>query len=158
MKIELEIPEGFEIDLKKSTPTNIVMRKKEKKPEKPKEKEWKNFGTVRGYYLDENGDLQDYGGAPAIQINRNTWPTRELAEAALALCQLLQWRNKVWDGWVPDWTDNGEYKSVITFVHGRVRIGSNDVVQQVLAFKDTATAEQFLYDHRSLIETAKPLL
>ena len=35
--------------------------------------------------------------------DKNTLPTKELAEAMLAMCQLLYLRDIYNDGWVPDW-------------------------------------------------------
>lgn len=143
-------PAGYEIDRENSTLEKIVFKEVKKKIE------WSYFGEVEGYYIDDNSGI--YGRCnDADYDNRNTFPTREEAEACLALSQLLQWRNKRNEGWKPDWTDNSDKPSIF-FERGNPFVGVSISVSKPLHFKDRATAEQFLKDFLHLIEVAQPVL
>jgi hypothetical protein len=90
----------------------------------------------------------------------NVIPTKELAEAMLALCQLLVLRNETWkrDG---NWKlnlFNTDYKYAI--VNEENKLSGCDVIQMssILSFRTEQIRDEFLEKHRSIIEIAKPLL
>lgn len=95
--IKIDVPEGWEIDKENSTFENIVFKKKEEQlPTK-----LGDFKTLEGYYVDNCSKIQHYIGLPSIG-NKNVWPTKELAEASLALCELVRYRDAWNKGWMPN--------------------------------------------------------
>lgn len=143
---KLEIPVGMEIDLEKS---NIVY--------KPITPTWENFGPIEGYYIDADSRVLPYDDSNSNEHCRNTWPTKEDAEAALALSQLLQWRDKYNEGWKPDYK-NGDKKYIICTELLVVKKGFTYNHNSVLSFKEESIRDKFLNDFKDLIEIAKPLI
>ena len=128
---------------------------------KPKFPKWEELGKIEGWYVEDSSELDsisdDSGGLLLDPCNKNVWPTKELAEASLALSQLAQLRDYVNDGWKPNWTVD-YYKYCITIAEDKVGKQSWYYVQYFLAFKDSETRDGFLEAYRDLIEIAKPLL
>ena len=156
---KVEIPEGFEIDKKKSTFEEIVF--KEIKKELPKS--WKELEVISGYYVDENSKISSanvYLPSTNIYVldsHRNIFATEEQAEAAIAIAQLSQLK-KVYNGdWEADFTEN-EPKYVIDFYEGEIRKNCYSNVNRFLSFKDEETRDLFLDNFKDLIEKAKPLM
>ena len=89
--------------------------------------------------------------------DRNLLPSKEYAEAMLALCQLIQLRDCYNDGWVPDWT-NIDDKYIIYIRNNVITPSITSFVQHVLAFKSEKIRNEFLRNFKYLIEVAKPLL
>ena len=153
-ELKIQVPEGYEIDRENSTFEKIVFKKVEN--ELPKS--WEELKIISGYYLDSWGDICECEvKLDTISDNRNIFPTKEEAEACLALTQLCQLRDRYNDGWKPDWTDNIE-KYVIYFHAGEIISGDTYRAQSVLHFKTEELRDKFLENFRGLIETAKPLL
>lgn len=157
----IHIPEGYEIDTKESSLENGVIKFKKKT-----QKEWSEFGVVNGFYIDNNSEvveltyILDNDNLLSTDDNRNIYPTEELAEAALALCQLLQWRNKAWEednNYKPNW-NTGEAKHCIIARQSEVRIESMITRNRILVFSSYKIAETFLKEHEDLINKALPLL
>lgn len=90
--------------------------------------------------------------------DKNLLPSKELAEAMLALCQLIQLRDCYNDGWKPDWSDLGEDKFIIYFYKNRIALTTNYVTSHILYFKTEDLRDKFASNFSDLIETAKPLL
>lgn len=150
---KIQVPEGYEIDQEKSTFGEIVFKPTNPKPE------WKDLGHVSGWYISSDSTVvvsSNY--VTSGDHNRNTWPSKEEAEAALALSQLCQWRDKYNEGWKPDWT-SPKYKLVIWVgSKNNIVIGTQIFEPHILAFKNAEIRDKFLEDFRDLIEIAKPLL
>ena len=92
--------------------------------------------------------------------NKNTWLTKELAEASIALCQLIQWMTKPeYNGdWKPNWSDNS-IKYVIQCDNGFISRPSTYLKTQILlAFNEESKRDAFFEEFRDLIEIAKPLI
>lgn len=149
--IEIQIPEGYEIDEEKSTFTNIVF--KEIKKQKP---EWEDFGMVTGYFISGYCSAVSYSGI-SHKENKNTYPTLEEAKASIALTQLLQWRDKYNEGWKRDYKLKWDYRYIIRFVNEEIEI-LNSCYRNVLCFKNKQIAEKFKEDFEDLIIQAKELL
>ena len=148
-EIKIEVPEGYEIDKENSTFEKIVFKEKEGLP-----MSWEDLGDVKGYYIDSMSEISNIS-CPSINHAKNTWPTRELAEAALALSQLLQLRDR-WNG---DWKrEYGGFTAVI--INKREEIVKEELqsYNAPLVFKSNELRDKFLETFRDLIETAKPLL
>ena len=143
------------------TSTDIMNFLKEKKVEfnlvvtKPK---WEDFGKIFGFYIESDCNiLETQPGHNTSIEDRNLYPTYQLAEAGLALIQLLQWRDRYNEGWYPDYTDS-EFKYHITFQKGEVVPMSSVGVSHVLTFKTSRIRDLFLSDFEELIIQAKLLL
>lgn len=150
---KVQVPEGYEIDQEKSTFEEIVFKPVKSKPK------WEDFGHVGGWYIRSDSTVvvsNDY--VTSGDHNKNTWPSKAEAEAALALSQLCQWRDKYNEGWKPDWTNPKQYKYVIVSDKGCFEVGVNRLTSYPLSFKSSGIRDKFLEDFRDLIEVAKPLL
>ena len=145
----LEIPEGFELDLENSSKDKIIL--------KEKVISWNDFGQVEGWYIESCSVVRESGAESAYDENKNTFPSKEEAEAALALSQLLQWRNKYRNGWIPDFK-SPETKYAIKPYKDRIDVLHVYSIHYVLTFKTYDKAYNFLEKHKKLIEQAKPLL
>ena len=152
-ELKIEIPQGYEIDKGKSTFEKIVFKKVEN--ELPKR--WEDLGVIRGYYVNAHSELRDFECCTGKDSNKNTFPTKEEAEACIALAQLCQLRDRYNDGWKPDWEDVNE-KYIIYFHADKIISGDTYRAQSVLHFKTQELRDKFLKNFRDLIETAKPLL
>lgn len=131
-----------------------VKKEEPKQDNKPK---WEDFGEIKGYYIFSECSIFKHQSNYTNEGNKNTWPTEEEAEACLALSQLVQWRNKYNEGWVPDWNSD-DLKSRIVFRLNIPLIFNSRYGSSVLYFKSFEIANKFLEDFRDLIKTAKPLL
>lgn len=145
-------PEGYEIDKDNSTFEKIVFKPVAKK----RVTKWEDFATIDGYYIDGYCKILNYADLPN-PFNKNTYPTKELAEASLALCQLLRHRDD-WNGaWVPDWKD-AYSKYTIKTEKNNLRVWRTQYISHVLSFPTEKLANEFLNEFRLLLEIAKPLL
>ena len=152
--MKIQVPEGYEIDKENSTFEKIVFKKVEK--ELPKS--WGDLEGVSGFYIDSHSKVNVFKGCFATEENKNIFPTREEAEACVALAQLCQLRDRYNDGWKPDWKDDGEIKYCIEFFKGKIEKEHHYVTKRVLCFKVRELRDKFLENFRDLIEAAKPLL
>ena len=162
-EIIIKVPEGYEIDQENSTFGCIKF-----KPIKTKlPRTWEEFcethpRVVGEWYL--SGSSQVYrlrtsdGLARDPDSDKNILPSRELAEAVLALCQLIQLRDCYNDGWKPNWYDNKDYKYCIDFFQDKIHATYFCAEQKVLAFRTEELRDKFLVNFQDLIEIAKPLL
>ena len=149
--LKINVPEGYEIDKERSTFESIVFRPLPK-PRLPKS--WEELEGVGGYYLDAYGNVRpekpmSYSGF-TYSGNRATWPTREEAEASIALAQLLQLR----DRYNEHTGVFGDYWPLpIEYPRGLRE-------SMVISFKNSELRDKFLScpEIRKLIEIAKPLL
>lgn len=126
------------------------------KIEKPK---WEDFGKVSGYCASPISGLI-LKKEEELPTNRNklAFPTKEEAEACLALSQLCQWRDKYNEGWKPDWSFHNERKYTIYIENNEITTGLDFSCKSVLSFKTKEIRDEFLADFKDLIEIAKPLL
>jgi len=143
MKIEIEVPEGYEA-VKTDNGFKFVKVDQEKK--------WEEIEKVSGIALNEYCDMVGYINGLPCEKNRNVFPTQEEANAyGIVLPQLLQWRNKVNGDWKADWKDSYQRKWVIRQEFLTVVIIESDFRYLPLHFKTREIAEQFLKDHKTLI-------
>lgn len=148
--VKIHPPEGFEV-CPTSTQTEIRFRPISKS--KPK---WEDIRNIEGYFINGACEMHSYEGL-AGKVDKNVWPTKEEAEACLALSQLCQWRDKYNEGWKPDWK-HSDFKYNIIVGSDAILSSSHPYNHHVLAFKTSETRDKFFEDFRPLIETAKPLL
>jgi hypothetical protein len=88
--------------------------------------------------------------------DRNICPSKESAEAHLAMIQLEQLRNCWWGDWKPEW--NAGHKYAIKNTQSEITIIGCSNVAAFLVFPTREMAEEFLRCFRDLIEKAGDLI
>ena len=153
-ELKIEVPNGYEIDKEKSTFEKIIFKKVEK--ELPKS--WEELDIVKGFYVDSLSEIASTVEDTCVEeYNRNTFPTKEEAEACIALAQLCQLRDRYNDGWKPDWKkDNDKY--TIIYSSDKIDTSFSIYTQRILSFKTQELRDKFLKNFKDLIEIVKPLL
>lgn len=158
-EVKIEIPEGYEIDREKSTFEKIVFKKKEDNRPRSWEEYCNNF-EGQFYYIQDDRDNIATSFTPSglISAYKNYVPSEELAEAFLAMMQLMSLR-QAWIGdWKPDWS-NGEYKYALIYeeafdIHVRTAIWVNSP----LSFPTEEMANDFMNCFKDLLNAAKQLI
>lgn len=135
-EINIEIPEGYEIDESKSSFEKIVFKKKEKKLPK-------TYGEFLNNY--------DYSDRTAILVQN------KYEKAFLALRMLIELRDVYNDEWKPNWNDKSE-KHCIFYNNGSVELFIRNSWSCILAFKSRELRNEFYNNFKYLIEQAKELL
>jgi hypothetical protein len=154
-EMKIQAPEGYEIDRENSSFENIIFRKVERKLPK----KWEDLENVNGHYVDSWGDVRCYYGVNTPDhTNKNIFPTKEEAEACVALAQLCQLRDRYNDGWKPNWNSKAETKYVIEIFKNNIAKNIYGGKRRILAFKTEELRDKFLENFEDLIEIAKPLL
>ena len=153
-EMKIQVPEGYVIDREKSTFEKIVFKKVEK--ELPKS--WEDLYEVGGWFVDFHSDVVTSGSMRTGDNVKNIFPTKEEAEACLALAQLCQLRDRYNNGWKPNWEDYNETKYCIEFCQGRIETIDRVNCHKILTFKTEDLRDKFLENFKDLIETVKPLL
>ena len=162
-EIKINCPEGFEIDRENSTFECIKFKPIEKELPKTWEEFCKTHPRKAGEgYIKDNSTCYvistTVGCTRSTVEDRNLLPSKELAEAMLALCQLIQLRDCYNDGWKPDWTDEKECKYVIFTHKDEILLDRCQSTNRILTFKIQGLRDEFFENFRDLIEIAKPLL
>ena len=147
--VEIQIPEGHEIDKDNSTFEKIVFKKIESKyPLSVKEIDDRDF------YVGSSGDV--WWNDDSNNINQVS--SRERAEALLALIQLVELRDACNDiDGSKDWDyDNDNH--VIRIRNNRIGRSRWSRMYNTLHFRKESTRDWFLETHYKLIETAKEFI
>jgi hypothetical protein len=158
-EIKINVPEGMEID--KENSTFECIRFKPKKKELPKT--WSEFcqnNPIKNgeFFIDDISEIvKTDSGYRNSDLDANSLPSREYAEAMIALCKLIRLRDCYNDGWKPDW-NNSETKYAIHIRCNKLEVGTVGNVSFVLTFKTQELRDTFLYNFKDLIEQAKLLL
>ena len=151
-ELKIQIPEGYEIDKEKSSFENIVFKKKNSKP-----RSWKEYSEqqrnkthfVLGY--DVVGGYSSRRGI--YESGYCTVPSKELAEAFLAMMQIMSLRQ----AWIGDWNSNQLGYAIMLDVQRNIMV-SHDVYPKALIFPDRNMAVDFMNTFKDLLEIAKPLI
>ena len=126
------------------------------KPKLPKR--WEDIDWLDGYFISSESHIKPaYCIKEIIHENKNMLPTKKLAEAMLALCQLLYLRDIYNEGWKPDWDDNTRKYGIAVFKDTLIQ----DYIimyQHILVFKTEELRNEFMNNFKDLLEIAKPLL
>ena len=128
---------------------------------------WKEFctcyNTIRDdeHYIDVDSNLLRVNDMISnhnrLEIaDRNIYPSKESAEAHLAMIQLEQLRNCWWNGWEPIWDISQKYCIYLSHNEVQVRMCTN--VARFLTFPTREMAIEFLECFRDLIELARNLI
>ena len=150
-ELNIIAPEGYEIDKENSTFEKIVFKKINELP-----KTWEDLKYVSGAYISNLSNINTVNSTETIPSAKNIFPTKELAEAALALAQLLQLRDRY----------NGDNKGFIfDKCNYCINVHDNNInkcwggyTQRILAFRTIELRDEFYNNFKDLIEIAKPLL
>ena len=144
-ELKIEIPQGYEIDKKKSTFEKIIFKKI---PEKPKTwgdycslmKGKKVYNTYCNYII-----VNEFSNA------HDKFETKERAKQFIALGKLLQLR----DYWVGDWKRNSDN---IYIIYKNVIMAAMPNSDFPLTFPTKEMAEKFKECFGDLIKKAYPLV
>lgn len=154
--ININIPEGYEIDVEASdlAKGNIIF--------KPTQKRWEDFSRCDCWRLEVENGVPVTKCEEAYVGGSYEWdyPTEELLLAAEAHRELLFWRNRVWkedNNWEPI-IDSPASKYSIYNYQGKLTDGETYCMNAILSFRTKELRDQFLKDHKDLIEQAKILL
>jgi len=155
--IEIIAPEGYEVDKEKSSFEKIVFRAL---PDKGLPRRWEELGLIHGSVVTTDSGVSNLGWqVPSSRYNRRVWPTREEAEASIALAQLCQLRDRYNGGWKPNWgRESDELKHCVNIECGKITANIWRTTQHVLTFKTPELRDKFMENFSDLIEKAKPLL
>ena len=156
--IEIEVPNGKKAIWKDS---KIIFE--DIKSQLPKT--WEEFCEQNPIkktekYIDLNSEIDVAVISPVkreFEKDRNILPSKEAAEAHLALMQLHQLRDCYRQGWIPDWT-SGNVHYCITKVKNILKVGSSWQTNYFLSFPTLELAQQFLDNFRDLIEQVEDLI
>ena len=154
--IEIEVPDGKKVVWKDN---KVVFE--DIKPQFPKT--WEEFCEQNmikksEYYLDPSSCILElWDDKRDISSDRNVLPTRQAAEAHLALMQLHQLRDCYREGWEPNW-NNDCNKYIIVKNRDKYVVFGGSWTNQFLSFQDRERAEEFLTNFRDLIEQAGDLI
>lgn len=161
-ELTIEIPEGYCIDKSKSTFEKIVFKKKEN----IKPKSWGEYceqqqtNNKPGYYLiSESCRIQEtsWDGCYIQNEWKNVLPSKELAEAFLAMMQLVSLRQSWIGDWKPDWNSFDKTKWVIIYNRNEFKVCLYGV-PRVLSFPTKGMAKDFMNTFKDLLNVAKPLI
>lgn len=162
-QIKVNLPEGYGVyniksEYKKTAVVIDIFKTKaveEKKPELPKK--WEEIEEIEGWYVDDISEIVRYSQHDTNFSNWNTLPTEELAEAMLALCQLLYLRDIYRQGWKPDWAEYS-IKYGLYNKCGQINTCTATLDGTVISFQTAEIRDLFLENFRDLLEQAKELL
>ena len=155
--LEIEVPEGKKAIYKdnKIIFENII----QKLPET-----WEEFCKLysikeKEYYIELNSIPTEVSiGERLDHDDKNVLPSKQAAEAHLALMQLHQLRDCYRQGWKPDWEDNDIIKYCIVLESNKCVIYKNLISCRFLSFQSEDIAEKFLDNFKGLIEIARDLI
>lgn len=118
----------------------------------------KTYEVKKGECSIDNWSRIDYmdGHQRKPDIDRNVLPSKEEAEAHLALMQLHQLRDCWRQGWKPE--DGKTVYAIIQRLNGEYAVNSYDFISRFLQFQDRKRAEKFLDCFRDLIKLAGDLI
>lgn len=125
------------------------------KPKLPKK--WEDIVRLNGYFVSSDSLIKPVNTGIIECHNKNSLPTIKLAEAMLALCQLLYLRDIYNDGWEPDWAEDS-LKYIINCFGNQLVVNLNNTVCRSMAFKTEELRDEFYENFKDLLEIAKPLL
>ena len=155
--IEIEVPDGMKAIWKDN---KVVFE--DIKPQLPKTwVEFCNQNKIRKgeCSIDIYGNTLEHGeGVDRSYVyDRKTLPSKQAAEAHLALMQLHQLRDCYREGWEPNW-NNDCNKYIIVKNRDKYVVFGGNWTNEFLSFQDRERAEEFLTNFRELIEKAGDLI
>lgn len=159
-ELKITPPKGYIIDEEKSTIYNIVFKKKNELPTTWEEFCIQNPINQEEFFIDGCSQIKTSNQNTKRVLNRdkNLLPTKEDAEAHLALIQLHRIRDVYRQGWIPDYKEVLTVKYAIRFINNALYIIQTNTQSNFLTFQSQEIAEQFLENFEDLILEAKELI
>ena len=156
--IEIEVPDG-----KKAVWKDGKVVFEDIKPQLPKtwEEFCENYKLNKGeFFIGSGSEICEnfYDNNRDKDSDANVLPSKQAAEAHLALMQLHQLRDAWREGWLPDWKDGNQKKYVIAYDKGEFEIWQYHTVSRFLAFQDEKRADEFKDCFIDLIRKAGDLI
>lgn len=111
---------------------------------------------ISGFFIDSDSRILP-ANTYSTTNNANVFPTKEEAEACLALSKLCQLRDVYNEGWKPNYINNSRFY-VICFMSDVLSIEERCYTSTVLTFKTEELAITFKNNFKDLIIKAKPLI
>ena len=157
-ELKITIPEGQEIDWQESAKQEkIVFKKKDTKP-RSWEEYCNNFSGELFYFSNRNSTESVVTSDGMLYTAKDYLPSKELAEAFLAMMQLMSLR-QAWIGdWKPDWKINATDIWCVIFKEGKLKVDLFCTISMALSFPTKEMAEDFMNCFKDLLEIAKPLI
>ena len=160
-ELKITIPEGQEIDWQESAKQEkIVFKKKDTKP-----RSWEEYccqqqtNSKEGYCINNvTSEIQEINWRLCTCSWKTVLPSKELAEAFLAMMQLMPLRQAWIGNWEPDWNDETRVKWNIICLQNQVFLCDTLIKSHVLSFPTEEIATDFMNCFKDLLEVAKPLL
>jgi hypothetical protein len=160
--IEIEVPEG-----KKAIWKDGKVVFEDIKPKLPKN--WKEFCDnnpikMSEFYISSTGEIANFKAYDFEYADKRPWgetnflPSKQDAEAHLALMQLHQLRDCYRQGWVPNWYNSLQEKYCIAHYNSYYGVEYSETAPYFLAFQSEEIAEEFMRNFRDLIEKAGDLI
>lgn len=157
----ITIPDGFKLEKISETEYKIVPT------EKKLPKTWEEFCASQPIQKGEclvtsDSELRmniDYKTLPHQRpyYYRNLLPSKEKAEAILALCQLIQLRDCYNDGWKPEWTAACKLKHCISYSSYTWCKATSVTGGYIFVFKTEELRDEFYRNFKDLLDKLKPL-
>ena len=112
------------------------------------------------FYIGLSSNIVEFGTATrrSTDYDRNFLPSKQSAEAHLALMQLEQLRDCYRQGWLPNWDDMTSDKWAISVYNNKIVYGEEYLTRKFLSFMTEELCVKFLKNFKELIETAKDLI
>lgn len=160
-ELNIQVPEGYEVDKEKSTFEKIIFKKIENKLPKT----WEEFCEQNSVnnpecYITGYSEIRKLSVFPRNRdffVDKTLLSTKEDAEAHLALIQLRRLRDVYRQGWIPDWR-NCSNKWCIYYIENGLTIFPFVSNNRFLSFQSQEIAREFFKNFRDLIEKAKDLI
>ena len=156
--LKIEIPDEFILDEEKYKNNIIAFLPKPIDPLAHLPKSWEELKEIGGYYVNRESEIIRLNNSIlTCEFNKCVVPTESQAKAILALCQLLQLRDRYNDGEKLVIDGKTSYYSIGIIKNNieRCRYIENNCI---LKFKTEELRDHFLQHHIALIEEAKELL
>ena len=118
-------------------------------------KTWDDIKMLTGFFVGTNSKIYTHHNYDGCTHNRNLYATENQAKAALVEAQLSQLLKEIYkgEGWKPNWENNEQMKHCIIFDAKRITQVRRLSYSAFIALPTQELAEQFLENHRKLIET-----
>lgn len=150
-EMSIKVPDGYEIDSKKSTSTNIVFKPIESKYPKSWEDAFISK-PIRGYWVNSASDIR-MADRDALPNDKNVFKTEKQAKSTLAYAQITQLMAlSCYNGdWIPDWENRKEVKYLPYRANNIISSGIVYTEFQHIAFKSYNIYKDFLENHEDLL-------
>ena len=143
--VKINIPEGYEIDKKKSTFENIVFKER-------KVRKWDDLKELRGYCINDSSDIEKVFTYTVSDSNKNIFLTEKQAKSALALAQITQ--ILPWYGGYTEYNDNSDNYFIMYDLKDReFLVGiETSYIAQMFYFDSQKGAEHFIENNEELLK------